>query len=562
MSGNFDPSDETRQRILKLNKAKAGRAAKAAQQQKQKKGRKENRALKKHIRKLIVRLRFEAFGNVRNLTNDEQNWPDNWSDISSECERERQKVRSFFRSNTPGVCTQPQIDDPCNEIDDLTGRPEVRGCKSCRKNQDHCSLVQGGKYPCVQCADATTICELIIPARTKGCCKQCVQDGVERCSFADEPDKGVCNRCVEGDFVCEALPPKGYRADRINIDELVYGEDRPHRACTVCRQEKKRCSLKKSDRPPCKSCKKKHIGCTFFDVPKQEPIKKATEPAGGNRLGRTDVAVPEAALPISSYLTAEDLAEMEDLDEATPSRETTPEIEMEDSDGNKGILKKILTSFAHPMQFGLESASDCSFCHKPLFAITGEYEREVHVICWYNGLGYTEVGGGHCEDKGATRMCHPCTTQRFRIAYCSSHDIKPLAEADNVMDFESVTNDLLSTEAGPGMESELRRWCSLCFSVAKFGCASAQPALSSEEGEREINITGCGLRLCERCEDRLKQAFAGNMDLMVDAMDQESKIGIRTRNEDVEGIARADVGLLRKGGLLVRNVIELESPES
>jgi len=506
--------------------------------------------------KLIVKLRIEAFGNVRNCTDDEQNWPDNWSDIDSGCERERQECRDFFRSNTPGLHMQMSISDPRNEIDDLTGHPIARGCKSCRKNEDNCSIVEGGEYPCVQCANTNVTCELIIPATTKGFCKQCVADGVECCSFANEPGMAICDHCVEGEFVCEALPPKGYRAKRINIDELVYGEDRPYRACTVCRQEKKRCSLKKSDKPPCKSCKKKHIGCTFFDFPKEEPVNKATEFTGYSPPDPTEVAAPEVVMPICSYFTAEDLADMEAPDQEMPSRETTPEIIMEDIDGNKGILTKILTSFAHPIEFNIKrEASDCNFCQMPVFGITGEYEREVHVICWNNGLGYTEVGGGHCEDKGATRMCTLCTANRFQIVYCTDHKLKYVGEGESMQDFDSVANDLLSTEPGSAMmQSELLRWCSLCFSVAKFECSAIQIPLYSDEDKKDSEIVGCGLRLCEHCERRLTEEFGDDMNLMVCEMEKLSKIRINAENEDLEGRARADVGLLKKDGLLTNNV--------
>lgn len=557
MSGNFDPSDEAKQKILRMNKAKAAKAAHQKQFQKKKgKGIRKLQPPKENKMKLICKLRFEAFGNVRNHISETQNWPDNWSDIDSECERERQEYREFFRLNTPGLRMQMQIVDPRDEIDDLTGHPAARGCKSCRKNGHECSVVENGRYPCTQCSDGDNLCELIVPATIKGRCKQCVADGVEPCSFENESGQIICDHCVKGEFICEALPPEGYRADRINIDELAYGEDRPYLACTVCRQEKKRCSLKRSDKPPCKHCKKNNIGCTFFDVPEPKPTKKAVGVAGRKPSDRTEGPVPEDTMRSSPYFTAEDLADMEMVDGETSSREATPEIEMEDNDGNRGRLTKILTSFAHPIQFNTatEELSVCDFCYTPVFGFTGEFEREVHVIRWYNGLGYTEVGGGHCEDKGATKMCNVCTANRLQIMVCPNHELECLAEDDSMLDFDSVTNDLLSTEPGSiMMQFELLRWCSLCFSVAKFGCSTVQPSLYGEDGEHDTDVVGCGLRLCGRCESRLKEEFEGDVSAMAEKMDMLSKISMDADGEHLEGRVRADVGFLKQDSLLVNN---------
>jgi len=62
------------------------------------------------------------------------------------------------------------------------------------------------------------------------------------------------------------------------------------------------------------------------------------------------------------------------------------------------------------------------------------------------------------------------------------------------------------------------------------------------------------LRLCEHCERRLTEEFGDDMNLMVCEMEKLSKIRINAENEDLEGRARADVGLLKKDGLLTNNV--------
>jgi hypothetical protein len=194
---------------------------------------------------------------------------------------------------------------------------------------------------------------------------------------------------------------------------VIYTEDRPYIQCTNCRREKKRCSLKKkTDKPPCKYCKKHNIGCTFYEIPKVVKEKKA------KAKGPTEGDAPEVAIPDHDYFTKEDLEDLYNEDVYMESRSPTPEIEMEDEAGHKGTLTKIMTSFAHPIQFGsIENTSDCNFCELPIFGFVGHFEKEVHVIRWYGGHGYTEVGGGHAQDKeGVTTMCQICAIGRLDIA--------------------------------------------------------------------------------------------------------------------------------------------------
>jgi hypothetical protein len=130
--------------------------------------------------------------------------------------------------------------------------------------------------------------------------------------------------------------------------------------------------------------------------------------------GPTEGDAPEVSIPCSDYFTAEDLADMDSRDEQKESRSPTPEIEMEDNGGHKGMLTKIKTSFAHPVKFGsIANTIDCNFCEVPTYGFVGLFEREIHVIRWYSGLGYTEVAGGHAEHNGSTTMCLTCTISMY-----------------------------------------------------------------------------------------------------------------------------------------------------
>lgn len=534
--------------MLKLQKVKA---AKAAQKRKGKK-----RATKKHVMKLIVRLPFKAFGNVRNYTNDEDNWPDSWSDLDSEFEREHQEYREFYRQNTPGYEVQVPVEDPGGDLDDLTGYPAARGCRSCRKHELSCSMTGGGIYPCTRCDEADLCCEPIIQAPVKGRCKQCCDLEYDPCSFEYDPNMTVCDSCTEKDTVCEALPPDGYRAERIIIDELIYSKDRPHLACTVCRKDKKRCSLKtKSEQPPCNYCKKNNLGCVFFDVPKSESRKTTSN--NKRVLRPTDADAPKVSMPGSDYFTAEDLADMNRRDGETSDDGESPEgLEMEDGLGHKGLLTKIMTCFSHPIQFGglLDNTADCNFCELPTYGFVGLFEREAHVICWYSGLGYTELGGGHAENNGATTMCQTCTISRAQIIACTQHEMRRVDANDIGPGFHDAFPDLLmaAEEGIQNIQHQLQRWCSMCFAPATFVCRMRQPSLFANEGAEE-DIDGCGLRLCDSCEAKLREVFNGDSSVMAATLDHEPKA--KAEDEDVDGqVVRADVGFLSREGLLMKSL--------
>lgn len=348
--------------------------------------------------KCNVKLPFKAFGNVRNITDDTQNWPDDWSEIDSEQERELEQYRSAFRTNTPNRGDlQLPLEDPAGEVDDLTGHPAARGCKQCRKFEQSCSMIKDGIYPCGECVESGGECQPIQESAVKGRCKQCDQANEEVCSFENDPAQPICDHCADNDHICEALPPNGYKAPRIDLEEVIWSSNRLHVECTTCRKDNKKCSLKrKQDKPPCKYCAKNNLGCTFLDLPELDRGKQTTKKKTKKKI-LTETIAPEVTKPTSEFFTPEDLADMTRRKIVVLEREPTPEMEMEDGEGNKGMLTKISTSFAHPIRF---QARDCNFCEIPIFSMVGYFEREVHVIRWHNGLGYAEVGGGHCQDTG------------------------------------------------------------------------------------------------------------------------------------------------------------------
>ncbi|KAF3008941.1 hypothetical protein E8E13_011364 [Curvularia kusanoi] len=487
-SGNWDPDQEAKDRQKKALRA---RVAKKEKKEQKGKGKKKKKTGDDLIQKRIVKLAFERFGQLRQETHDEQNWPENWSDLDSDQERELEELRSTLRKNTPDRIKQTALEDPADTLNDLTGHPAARG---------------------------------------------------------------------SGDHVCEVLPPEGYKAPRIRIDEIIYGPDRPYIACTTCRALKKRCSLKKkSDDPPCKRCRKEEIGCTFDDIPKPEKPESSAKPSGSTAKGKglAPESIPDISGPRNEFFTEEDIATMHRRNTTVRVREPTPELEMEDTNGKRGMLTKITTSFAHPIQFsvGADAQAGCQFCEVPIFGMAGHFEREVHVIRWHDGSGYAELGGGHCQNEGRTTMCGDCSMLRLQILVCDGHIMECLPEANT--DHDALGDELVAAEQGEETRYQLSRWCSLCFSPASFGCSTLQADISTHG---EDKIAGCHLRLCLACEVALRERFGGNFDAMVMELDAQPKISEADDklDRDLEGRARADVGFLRQDGLLMSSAYSAE----
>ena len=346
---------------------------------------------------------------------------------------------------------------------------------------------------------------------------------------------------------------------------------------------KKRCSIKrKTEKPPCKHCKKNKVPCTFYAIPAREMSKKeGKKKVGSNSVNknkeqtgpasqhhRTNDLTLNTMITDSSIFTTEDLEDSaRDFDSEIFAREATPDIELEDIDGRRGKLRKLRTCFAHPIQFhtriGLPPPTDCSFCEFPAYSFTGMFEKQAYVIAWPDGAGYTEIAGGHRETCAEpTTLCQRCTVSRLQIIVCHAHQLAPL-DIDNVAKiFDSATDELLGAEPRSAeFHEQMLRWCSMCFSLATYACCAPQPSLFSQEepgeddgGDRNM-VEGCGLRLCGRCEKEFREVHRGDLNSM--ATSYELKPKAKENDEDAERIARADVGLLMNEGLLMRTV-ELE----
>lgn len=377
----------------------------------------------------------------------------------------------------------------------------------------------------------------------------------------------------------------------MDLDQELYSKDRKWVACTHCREDKKKCSLKKaSDKPPCRSCKKQKIGCHFYDVTEHENMElvdrkgknRDEKEADDDKPTETDhdfmkEIAPEFSIPNADFFSSEDLAYVnrgssvgehsfdENLEE--PEEQEM----MEDAEGHRGYLTNIKTSFAHPMVFSIalsghtDAPTDCNFCEIPTFGMVGFFEREVSVMEWNTGLGYTEFGNGHREhSSGPTTMCETCTLRRLQVITCENHVLQR-TELGGFLDFERAAENLLNAPGKtPEMQNELQRWCSMCFSLATHMCCNPQSDINTDENDEDhLLIDGCGLRMCDDCAQKLSHDYNFSLHEMATAFDSKPKAKENDEDDDDDeeacgkeevGTVRADVGLLKADGLLARFV--------
>lgn len=134
---------------------------------------------------------------------------------------------------------------------------------------------------------------------------------------------------------------------------------------------------------------------------------------------------------------------------------------------------------------------------------------------------------------------------------CENHDIRCINP--NTLDFEQTAENLIAQEQPHMIKQQLSRWCTMCFSPATYACCTRQLSLLTEkENSGNEEIDGCGLRLCTSCETKLREVFGGDVDTMAATLDQENKV--KEDDQELYGKIRADVGLLRRDGILMRNV--------
>ena len=392
----------------------------------------------------------------------------------------------------------------CEEV--TIGHLAARGCKACLQIGIACNLIAGGRYPCSHCREEREECELIIEPLQKRACESCTRRKII-CSFRTTADHGgPCLQCKQKSFKCVAGP----KNDRLRLDQQRVPKPRVRLAgsssnCFQCEQVGEVCSLRsKPEHDDCDRCKIFSLDCFF----------KSSERKGKKTKSKA-VSEPEFDSVSNPPVTGQ---------------------------GPSAITRTISTRLTHPIILNYEASNDsttpCHWCQDLAYGLIGLPEVRVDVIDYQNGDGHVEVEGGRagqgCEPS---KMCWQCTMSRFLTATCSDHDIQPIQEMDpNTFDYDSVPEWLISGHAA----SAPFEWCSVCLSAA-FYCCTANTfggfgALLGEEGR------GCGLMLCEECEERLRSEFTGNLTLMIANLQAHA-------GGDAQ--IRADVSLLRVDEQLV-----------
>jgi hypothetical protein len=449
--------------------------------------------------------------------------------------RDRSNPRMPEESRSSAVA--PYLKDPADIAADLTNHPAARGCAACHALNLVCPLLEDGSaWPCHFCTEDNSDCTLITPPAKKRVCEECLRKRLA-CSYREEesdPSK-PCRQCtLSGIAPCIAGPDltamierKSYERAAIIAKEKENAEPRRYVTCTACRTNKSRCSLKKMvNCPPCASCKREGILCTFLALPMKEkrpqtPIKQEGINAAAQQVLALDKKIPANA-------------------------------------------KIIHTALCHPVAF-LVLQNTCHWCSNPSYGILGLGWVDVTVSPSANGLEYNELYGGHIhEGQERSRICTDCCMSRIAILNCSEHELRPL---DGIQTHKDTASGELPTSSDMELDAievdaafdrllsnsvlPTDRWCHLCPSLALFQCCT--PQAESKWGEpldpMSDEAEGCGLFLCEPCAVTLMDE--GTLDGVLERMgeeDEEERWGLGPR-ADAEFLSSTD-------NLLMKTVVE------
>lgn len=450
--------------------------------------------------------------------NSEGNSPIDWpnSQARSYCLRERRRCELSESSNAAG-------DDDLRLEDITLGYPAYRGCRACFEWGFRCPLLdEGSKYPCAECAADNTECELIVEPTVKRTCEGC-RSRRQQCSYRERGGDHTepCHQCANASRKCVAGPASGRTRTGPSLDQGDHPKQRSQRRilkpdCTQCLPVKKRSLFKKQrEQPECSHCYNEGTSYKFG------PLEHQVTP---------------------SYKGKEKEREI------CSQKQTKPTAAIQPTVYNR--LLTITTRLAHPIQFNYaydddEGVAPCHWCEDAIYGIVGLGEVEVEVVDNGDGQGFTEIANGHAETYGHSRMCEFCTTDRLRITACKNHDMQLIHGMNpEKFDYDSVIEWMM-----PGMASLAPfAWCSICPSPG-FYCCSTKPDIDMDGQGEDLYLgdqKGCGLLLCESCAFSLINEHEGNLDKLIDSLE----------NDGGEGgfQIRADASFLHSDGELLRRM--------
>ena len=340
-------------------------------------------------------------------------------------------------------------------------------------------------------------------------CRPCWEFSHE-CPLLEEPLKYPCQVCKEDGIDCELIKQPPWK-----------------RPCENCKSRKKVCSYSYGDTDhslACNRCQVLGISCS----------------AGPARYK------PETGKPDAGTETNEDIVPALPLTKSAKSNETIQPLPAPPSESSSakqqkkefGTVRKIQTSFAHPMNFAYEprGGEPCHWCNSFAYGFMGLGRRTVEVIDYGDGK-HIEMGGGHSsEGHPPSRMCVPCALERIHMMQCAGHKTAPLkGYNEKEFDFNAAYRTLtLSKPTNP--------WCSLCPNPAFHGCSTIQTRdkYLQPVDASSLDAKGCGLLLCSECAELVNES-RGNLEVVIEKNQRNGELG-----------SRADVEYLLPGNDLYR----------
>ncbi|KAH9821395.1 finger domain protein [Teratosphaeria destructans] len=476
--------------------------------------------------------------------------------------------------------------DCAHAPDDLTGHPVARGCWGCLELglefAETCSLIHDEyEYPCRNCKAEDEYCTPILPPKYKQQCEGCKQRR-KQCSYTYTTDHtGPCEECAAEGYQCAAGPlveeikpriryerdpadlniiaaalaqterqwqPKprpvkkvSKSASKISLQETVPGGDlcSTDEANHAKKREGSDNTLDKTHPPqhiePSPSSNSQHQ----VDLTRKKFSSiDLTEPSTSDVSEHHVQSAPKERIFI--HLTEPSASSKKRAARALPNPPTKRlKTSPRTSSNNTSNTLTIRTTFRHPIAFNHipkpTHKPPCNFCDHTSFPYLALAPKTVRVTTLPNGAGYTEVSGGYASlGHAPTRMCTKCTLQRFSIATCASHQIRPLARKNRKLDVEAALDALFANRP-----RDADVWCSLCPALAAHECRV--------EGCVDVlgrPCVGCGLKLCATCRAELGRLYGGDLQVMLR--------GLGRGPSEVRPLGlRADAEFLSQEGLLM-----------
>ena len=405
------------------------------------------------------------------------------------------------------------IFDPTRLLESPPDNLAAKGCIACFKLRIPCSFAENGKYPCQDCRDIGSDCELIVEPPQKRGCERCAHRRIV-CSFRDATDNsGPCQQCQDKKVKCIAGPKSNRTKNRPSHNRSLANQNRLPRGVDQHIKSTKDSGIHARD----------SLGC---EIEIGTCMKRAS--AGPETMSpRPEDASSTMLEPIKRRKIS-----------LTMKPPKAPDADLSSNSLDKhGVIKMIRTQLAHPIILNYEPVDNhlfpCHICNDLCYGILGLPERQVEVIDYQDGEGYIEIAGGHTGDgEEPTRLCTSCTESRLQIAKCSNHDLQHIPGAG--MDNSECDGVLRWLQKGTATRAPFQ-WCSICPNAASYSCKTPY------HGDC-VGDTGCGLVLCDECAILLCSKFAGNLTRL---------IGSKEMDEDAMLKLRADALLLKVDGQIV-----------